>query len=109
MQRIATDSDYHKNLYMPSRLTTSEVPARNSISPFRLVCRHLHPQGSTTAIKIVGVPKPACPIPGLPATTLVFDESTGLTRAVVNAAELTGIRTACASLAPFSNQFMPSL
>ncbi|GAA6001495.1 uncharacterized protein JCM10292_006281 [Rhodotorula paludigena] len=76
-QRIATDSDYYKNLYMPSRLTTSE--------------------GSTTAIKIVGVPKPACPIPGLPATTLVFDESTGLTRAVVNAAELTGIRTAAAS------------
>ncbi|GJN90816.1 hypothetical protein Rhopal_003830-T1 [Rhodotorula paludigena] len=78
-QRIATDSDYHKNLYMPSRLTTSE--------------------GSTTAIKIVGVPKPACPIPGLPATTLVFDESTGLTRAVVNAAELTGIRTAKSSRA----------
>ncbi|GAA6000021.1 hypothetical protein JCM10207_006016 [Rhodosporidiobolus poonsookiae] len=75
--RIATESDLHKTLYMPSRLTTSDGPA--------------------TAIKVVGVPKPDCKIPGLPATTLLFDESTGLTRAVVNAAELTGIRTAAAS------------
>ncbi|GAA5887823.1 hypothetical protein JCM6882_000764 [Rhodosporidiobolus microsporus] len=75
--RIATESELHKNLYMPSRLTTSDGPA--------------------TAIKVVGVPKPNCKIPGLPATTLLFDESTGLTRAVVNAAELTGIRTAAAS------------
>lgn len=41
------------------------------------------------------MPKPTCKIPGLPATTLLFDEATGLTRACVNAAELTGIRTAC--------------
>ncbi|GAA5862681.1 hypothetical protein JCM8547_003511 [Rhodosporidiobolus lusitaniae] len=75
--RIATESELHKNLYMPSRLTTSDGPA--------------------TAIKVVGVPKPNCKIPGLPATTLLFDEDTGLTRAVVNAAELTGIRTAAAS------------
>ncbi|GAA5981730.1 hypothetical protein JCM11641_004228 [Rhodosporidiobolus odoratus] len=75
--RIATESNLHKTLYMPSRLTTDEGPA--------------------TAIKVVAVPKPDCRLPGLPATTLLFDESTGLTRAVVNAAELTGIRTAAAS------------
>ncbi|GAA6028430.1 hypothetical protein JCM8097_007026 [Rhodosporidiobolus ruineniae] len=75
--RIATESDLHTNLYMPSRLTTSEGPA--------------------TAIKVVAVPKPNCSLPGLPATTLLFDESTGLTRAVVNSGELTGIRTAAAS------------
>ncbi|GAA5820532.1 hypothetical protein JCM11251_003035 [Rhodosporidiobolus azoricus] len=75
--RITTESELHKTLYMPSRLTTSDGPA--------------------TAIKVVGVPKPHCKIPGLPATTLLFDEATGLTRAVVNAAELTGIRTAAAS------------
>ncbi|GAA6052882.1 hypothetical protein JCM3770_004391 [Rhodotorula araucariae] len=76
-QRIATESELHKTLYMPSRLTTSE--------------------GSATAIKVVAVPKPSCSLPGLPATTLLFDEATGLARAVVNAAELTGIRTAAAS------------
>ncbi|GAA5833383.1 hypothetical protein JCM9279_001508 [Rhodotorula babjevae] len=76
-QRVATESELHKTLYMPSRLTTSEGPA--------------------TAIKVVSVPKPSCRLPGLPATTLLFDEATGLTRACVNAAELTGIRTAAAS------------
>ncbi|GAA5921761.1 hypothetical protein JCM3775_001807 [Rhodotorula graminis] len=76
-QRVATESALHKTLYMPSRLTTSEGPA--------------------TAVKVVSVPKPTCSIPGLPATTLLFDEASGLTRACVNAADLTGIRTAAAS------------
>ncbi|GAA6060010.1 hypothetical protein JCM10212_001168 [Sporobolomyces blumeae] len=76
-QRIATGSLLHKTLYMPSRLTTS--------------------QGSATSIKVVAVPKPTCRVPGLPATTLLMDESTGRVRAVVNASELTGIRTAAAS------------
>ncbi|BGO91750.1 hypothetical protein NBRC10512_006232 [Rhodotorula toruloides] len=76
-QRIATESANHKTLYMPSRLTTADGPA--------------------TAIKVVSVPKPNCTLPGLPATTLLFDEETGLTKAVVNAAELTGLRTAAAS------------
>ncbi|BGP02352.1 hypothetical protein NBRC10513v2_006000 [Rhodotorula toruloides] len=76
-QRIATESANHKTLYMPSRLTTAD--------------------GSATAIKVVAVPKPTCTLPGLPATTLLFDEETGLTKAVVNAAELTGLRTAAAS------------
>lgn len=53
-------------------------------------------QGPATAVKVVSVPKPSCSIPGLPATTLLFDEASGLTRACVNAADLTGIRTACA-------------
>ncbi|KAI5476285.1 hypothetical protein MNV49_007922 [Pseudohyphozyma bogoriensis] len=76
--RIATESERHKTLYMPSRLTTSK-------------------DVSLTAIKVVAVPKPSCPVPGLPATTLVFDEETGDCSAVVNAAELTGLRTAAAS------------
>ncbi|KWU47079.1 NAD(P)-binding protein [Rhodotorula sp. JG-1b] len=75
--RIATETAFHKTLYMPSRLTTSE--------------------GGATAVKVVAVPKPNCPVPGLPGTTLLMDEETGSVRAVVNSAELTGIRTATAS------------
>ncbi|GAA5958660.1 hypothetical protein JCM8115_000313 [Rhodotorula mucilaginosa] len=75
--RIATETAFHKTLYMPSRLTTSE--------------------GGATAVKVVAVPKPDCPVPGLPGTTLLMDEETGSVRAVVNSAELTGIRTATAS------------
>ncbi|GAA5983187.1 hypothetical protein JCM10908_000188 [Rhodotorula pacifica] len=75
--RIATETSVHKTLYMPSRLTTAE--------------------GGATAIKVVAVPKPNCTVPGLPATTLLMDETTGGARAVVNSAQLTGIRTAAAS------------
>lgn len=52
---------------------------------------------SATAIKVVAVPTPAATLPGLPGTTLVFDETTGKCEAVVNASELTGLRTAAAS------------
>ncbi|GAA5924977.1 hypothetical protein JCM10213_000493 [Rhodosporidiobolus nylandii] len=37
------------------------------------------------SVKSVGVPKPTCKILGFPATTLLFDESTGLTRAAASA------------------------
>lgn len=100
---------------MPSRLTTSEVRPLSRTSSVRALrssrqtCgsartdARLPPtaQGPATAIKVVSVPKPSCSIPGLPATTLLFDESSGLTRACVNAAELTGIRTACVPLSLF--------
>ncbi|GAA6008186.1 hypothetical protein JCM11491_001921 [Sporobolomyces phaffii] len=77
-QRITTESSLHKTLYMPSRLT-------NPI------------QGPATSIKVVASPKPECSAPGLPATTLLMDEETGRVQAIVNAAELTGLRTAAAS------------
>ncbi|GAA5856819.1 hypothetical protein JCM5353_002845 [Sporobolomyces roseus] len=76
-QRISTESDSHKTLYMPSRLTTA--------------------RGTNTAIKVVAVPKPGCQISGLPATTLLFDETTGGVKAVLDSSELTGIRTAAVS------------
>lgn len=48
-----------------------------------------------TSLKIVGVPKPQIDAPaGLPATVLITDESTGRTKAIVNAGALTGLRTA---------------
>ncbi|GAA5978083.1 hypothetical protein JCM5350_007390 [Sporobolomyces pararoseus] len=77
-QRIGTESKSHKTLYMPSRLTTSD-------------------QSSATSIKIVAAPNPDCSVPGLPATTLLMNEETGRTDSIVNASELTGIRTAAAS------------
>lgn len=59
-----------------------------------LTFRLARKQGGATAVKVVAVPKPDCPVPGLPGTTLLMDEETGSVRAVVNSAELTGIRTA---------------
>ncbi|KAM0751255.1 NAD(P)-binding protein [Meredithblackwellia eburnea MCA 4105] len=76
--RIATESKAHKTLFMPSRLTTSQGV-------------------SATTCKIVAVPKPSTTIPGLPASTVVLDEVTGSLAAVVNAGELTGLRTSAAS------------
>ncbi|BGP32448.1 hypothetical protein JCM10296v2_004229 [Rhodotorula toruloides] len=96
-QRIATESANHKTLYMPSRLTTADVcPVLFILSTAPDSLRYIS-QGPATAIKVVAIPKPTCTLPGLPATTLLFDEETGLTKAVVNAAELTGLRTAAAS------------
>lgn len=66
---------------MPSRLATADDDSDGGVA-------------GATAVKVVAVPKPHCPVPGLPATTLLMDESTGSVRAVVNAAQLTGIRTA---------------
>lgn len=50
-------------------------------------------QGSNTAIKVVSVPT-GPDSAGLPATTLLFDETSGAVKAMVNASGLTGIRTA---------------
>ena len=66
--RISTSTDSHAYLYMPARWQT------------------------TTSIKCVAVPKRGA---GLPASTLVFDHPTGRLAALINAAELTAIRTAC--------------
>ncbi|KDE08865.1 hypothetical protein, variant [Microbotryum lychnidis-dioicae p1A1 Lamole] len=78
--RIATQSEFHKTLYMPSRLTTSQ-------------------NISMTAVKIVSVPDSQSPHAqvGLPGTTLLLDESTGQVKAMVNSSTLTGLRTAAAS------------
>jgi hypothetical protein len=120
--RIATESEQHKTLYMPSRLTTtsgvSSFPAAALACASLRVLLILPPSASLAGVgdsdqgkqvrslglneamahhlnfQVVAVPKPRCTIPGLPATTLLFDESTGLCRAVINAAELTGLRTA---------------
>lgn len=56
---------------------------------------HVFPySSSTTSIKVVSVPRRADDQTGLPATTLIFDEKTGQSRAVLNARSLTAVRTA---------------
>ena len=75
--RISTTTDDCTMLYMPARLTTAR-------------------DVSMTAVKVVGVPKPdSSKAQGLPGTTLLFGETTGACKAVINSSELTGLRTAC--------------
>jgi ornithine cyclodeaminase/alanine dehydrogenase-like protein (mu-crystallin family) len=69
--RSIIQSENYTTLFMPSRIESI----------------------STTCVKVVAVPKHAGS-GGLPATTLVMDESTGCVDAVVNARGLTALRTA---------------
>jgi hypothetical protein len=69
-QRLSIQTDSHNTLLMPSRVDTSG-----------------------TAIKVVSVPTLGG-LNGLPATTLVMDEASGGVKAVVNARNLTAVRTA---------------
>lgn len=64
-------TDNHNILFMPSRL-----------------------HGTGTTIKIVSVPSSPDDRRGLPATTLILDDSTGAIKAVVNAKHLTALRNA---------------
>lgn len=68
--RLSVRTESHNTLFMPSRVDTYG-----------------------TAVKIVSVPTSGG-LNGLPATTLVIDEASGGVKAVVNARNLTAIRTA---------------
>jgi len=61
----------HKTLFMPAQV-----------------------QGLGTSIKVVSIPRDSANQGGLPASTLVLDEGTGGVRAIVNARQLTALRTA---------------
>ncbi len=69
--RIATSSDDYKTLFMPSRIATA----------------------GGTGIKIVSVPNGSGD--GLPASTILIDESTGKINGIINARNLTALRNAC--------------
>jgi ornithine cyclodeaminase/alanine dehydrogenase-like protein (mu-crystallin family) len=69
--RTAIDTRSHRVLFMPARIA--------SIG---------------TSIKVVSVPLISSDTRGLPASTLVLDETTGAARALVNARSLTALRTA---------------
>lgn len=68
--RLSVQTDAHNTLFMPSRV-----------------------DHYGTAIKVVSIPSFGGSS-GLPATTLVMDEASGGVKAVVNARNLTAIRTA---------------
>lgn len=77
--RSSIQTDSHNTLFMPSRVDTYG-----------------------TAIKVVSIPTLGG-LNGLPATTLVMDEASGAVKAVVNARDLTAIRTAAgASFHPYN-------
>ncbi|OJA08458.1 hypothetical protein AZE42_05055 [Rhizopogon vesiculosus] len=65
----------HETLFMPARV-----------------------QGLGTSIKVVSIPRDPVNQGGLPASTLVLDEGTGGVRAIVNARQLTALRTAAGAL-----------
>jgi len=73
--RLSVHSSAYTTLFMPSRIDTVPV----------------------TSIKVVAVPR-ASSVGGLPATTLVMDETTGSLDAVVNARSLTALRTAAGKI-----------
>lgn len=72
--RLACNTDYHTQLFMPSRI------------------------GQSCGIKCVAVPNPKGP-PGLPGTGLSFDPASGRARALVDLTQLTAVRTAAGCLA----------
>ena len=69
--RTAIDMPEHRALFMPARIADIG-----------------------TTIKVVSVPLLSGDARGLPASTLVLDEKTGATKALVNARSLTALRTA---------------
>ncbi|KAH9047228.1 NAD-P-binding protein [Lactarius hengduanensis] len=74
-QRTAIDMPEHRVLFMPARIADIG-----------------------TTIKVVSVPLLSGDTRGIPASTLVLDEKSGATKALVNARALTALRTAAGSV-----------
>lgn len=83
--------DRHVCVTTPHRTTIDMASHRALFMPARIA-------NIGTAIKVVSVPSVSSDNRGLPATTLVLDENTGATKAVVNARTLTSLRTAAGIL-----------
>ncbi|CAO1625689.1 unnamed protein product [Parajaminaea phylloscopi] len=73
-QRLVLGLPHHVGLFMPARF------------------------GSTTTCKIVGVPSSSQAPPGLPGSTVVLDPATAKVKALVDASNLTALRTAAGSM-----------
>ncbi|KAJ8516723.1 hypothetical protein ONZ45_g5991 [Pleurotus djamor] len=73
--RTIIPTENHKVLFMPSRMPNIG-----------------------TSIKVVSVPLSAAGKGGLPATTMIIDETSGAIKAIVNARSLTALRNAAGSL-----------
>jgi ornithine cyclodeaminase/alanine dehydrogenase-like protein (mu-crystallin family) len=81
------DHDHHVRVTAPHRTAIDMASHRALFMPARIA-------NMGTAIKVVSVPSVSGDNRGLPATTLVLDENTGATKAVINARTLTPLRTA---------------
>lgn len=84
---LSHDHDRHVRATTPRRTAIDMASHRALFMPARIA-------DMGTAIKVVSVPSVSGDKRGLPATTLVLDENTGATKAVVNARTLTSLRTA---------------
>ena len=74
--RTTIDMTSHTTLFMPARISSSQLSLES------------------TSIKVVSMPRKQDDTCGLPATTLVLNEDTGVVEAVVNSRELTALRNA---------------
>ena len=90
--RTSIPSKNHSVLFMPARM----------VAPPQSDCQNVLSPSGTTTIKVVSVPYYSSSTDldprGLPASTLVLDEDTGNVKAIVNARNLTALRTAAGVL-----------
>ena len=84
---LSHDQDHHVRATAPHRTAIDMASHRALFMPARIA-------NMGTAIKVVSVPLVSGDSRGLPATSLVLDENTGATKAVINARTLTSLRTA---------------
>ncbi len=90
---LSHDHDHHVRVTTPHRIAIDMASHRALFMPARIA-------NMGTAIKVVSVPSVSGDTRGLPATTLVVDENTGVTKAVLNARTLTSLRTAAGMWRP---------
>jgi ornithine cyclodeaminase len=88
---LSHEHDHHVRATVPHRTAIDMTSHRALFMPARIA-------NMGTSIKVVSVPSVSGDDRGLPATTLVLDENTGETKAVVNARTLTSLRTAAGML-----------
>ena len=88
---VSSTSTPELQIQCPPRLTLSLPVHSTLIMPARVT-------GTGAALKVVSVPTGSDAPPGLPASTMVFDERSGALRGVVNATNLTPVRNAAGSL-----------
>ena len=91
---LSHEHDNHPRITIPHRTAIDMTSHRALFMPARIA-------NMGTVIKVVSVPSVSGDDRGLPATTLVLDEKTGATKAVVNASSLTALRTAAGMFVTF--------
>ncbi|KAI0065166.1 NAD(P)-binding protein [Artomyces pyxidatus] len=91
MAQVFYSSSASSKILSPPRSTIAMSNHTTLFMPARI-------DGIGTSVKVVSVPRAAHDDRGLPASTLVLDETTGAAKAIVNARALTALRTAAGSV-----------